>query len=362
MERKRRLAMVFAMIGVALGTGHLVQQGAAGNAGPAAASATPTQIVQVSAGPEAAVAPPIAAAATVVPASPVVIADMPKAPVVADPAPIVTADLSPSAAAPAPPVVDLSPAPAGVAGKADPLIVTPPALPNLAPAPVVADACAPSLRLAAAPQAMIGVSLVAPCAPDARVVIGHGGLSITGKTNAQGSLFLSIPALEVDATVSVRFADATETAQSVRVPAMATLRRMGVQWQNGDAFQLHAFENDAGYDEPGHVSAAKPQMPTTGLAGVGGFITLLGEPGVDLPMLAEVYTFPAGIAANADFVIEAAVTDATCGRELLGETIMTLAGNVYIADLTLAMPDCDAVGDILVLKNLLTDLTIAAAN
>ena len=50
------------------------------------------------------------------------------------------------------------------------------------------------------------------------------------------------------------------------------------------------------------------------------------------------------------------------GRELLGETIMTLAGDVYITELTLAMPDCEAVGDILVLKNLLTDLTIAAAN
>jgi hypothetical protein len=209
---------------------------------------------------------------------------------------------------------------------------------------------------------MIGVSLVAPCAKDARVVIAHEGLTITGKTNAEGSLFLSIPALAVEAQVIARLPSGNEVEESVRVPAMATLRRMGVQWHDADAFQLHAFENGAGYGESGHISADEPQTPTTGLSGTGGFITLLGDTSVELPMMAEIYTFPAGIAANADITIEAAVTDATCGRELLGETIMTLAGEVYISELTLAMPECDAVGDILVLKNLLTDLTIAAAN
>lgn len=369
MERKRRLAMVFAMIGVALGTGHLVQKGAAGNAGQAAARVMPTQIVQVSAGPEAAEKPPIVAASTVAPVSPVIVAKIPEPAVATAPAPVVIADLGPIPAMPAPPAIGQTPVLDSADSSTNPLALASPAAPvdpvvQAKPAlqPAVADTCARSLRLAAAPQAMIGVSLVAPCAPDTRVVIGHAGLAITGKTNAEGSLFLSIPALDVEATVNVRFPDATEIEQSVRVPAMATLRRMGVQWQNADAFQLHAFENGAGYNEPGHVSAARQHTPTTGLAGVGGFLTLLGEPDVDLPMQAEIYTFPAGIAANADIVIEAAVTEATCGRELLGETLMTLAGDVYITDLTLAMPDCDAVGDILVLKNLLTDLTIAAAN
>ncbi|MGL4320894.1 MAG: hypothetical protein ACRCS3_08530 [Paracoccaceae bacterium] len=308
------------------------------------------------------------------------------------PSPVVTADLSPSLLPAFGGSNDAKVAPAEIAPLVTPqtapeeaqaeIAPTVPAAPPLVPAtvsdtagapetvqtpalvvtPETADACTPSLRLAAAPQAMIGVSFVAPCAPNARVVIDHEGLAITAKTNAQGTLFLSVPALAVDAKVSARLAEAAPVEQSVRVPAMATLRRMGVQWHDADAFQLHAFENGAGYDEPGHVSASKPQIPTTGLAGMGGFITVLGDASVTSPMMAEVYTFPSGIAANADIVIESAVTEATCGRELLGETIMTLAGDVYITELTLAMPDCDAVGDILVLKNLLTDLTIAAAN
>jgi hypothetical protein len=397
MERKQRLAMVFAMAGVALGAGHLVQNGAGASA-PAAAA--PTQITQVSAGPEAVAKPILAEAVAPSPASPVVVVDAapdaapaPAQPAPDLPAPVVVADLSPSLipslrppapaavvvqpalqadTSPLPQIVPPEPTDGPAALPAAPVATTAPAtsitpVPTVAPAvaPTVAtapDACAPTLRLAAAPQAMIGVSLVAPCSPEARVVIGHEGLSITGKTNAEGSLFLSLPALAVEATVTARLPQGQDVSQTVRVPAMATLRRMGVQWQDADAFQLHAFEEGAGYGQPGHVSADKPQMPTTGIAGTGGFMSVLGDNSVDLPLLAEVYTFPAGIAANADIVIEAAVTDATCGRELLGETIMTLAGEVYITELTLAMPDCDAVGDILVLKNLLTDLTIAAAN
>mgnify|MGYP006147623581 CR=1 FL=1 len=59
-------------------------------------------------------------------------------------------------------------------------------------------------------------------------------------------------------------------------------------------------------------------------------------------------------------VVEAAVTEATCGRELLGETLTSRGGAVEVAELTLAMPDCAAAGDILVLKNLVPEMTLAA--
>ena len=56
------------------------------------------------------------------------------------------------------------------------------------------------------------------------------------------------------------------------------------------------------------------------------------------------------------------MTESTCGRELLGETLSSVAGKVQVTDLTVAMPECDAVGDYLVLKNLVPDLNIASAN
>jgi hypothetical protein len=96
----------------------------------------------------------------------------------------------------------------------------------------------------------------------------------------------------------------------------------------------------------------------------GGFLSLLGDAATDNPLLAEVYTFPADPAAKPEVVVEAAVTDKTCARELLAETLSSSSssGSVFVTDLTLAMPDCDAVGDYLVLKNLFLDLNMASLN
>jgi hypothetical protein len=408
MDRKRQLSVVFATIGIALGAGHLVQSGPGG--GGVSAASTTANIDFVSAGaaeaapvltaeasatdavviaepvPSEPVSPPKTDAQVAVtpPAQPTTEAVMvPPAPVndLVVPAAPQTVSVDPQPITPAAPAASISGAGSDLAATPTPAVdaVLPAAVspetvstspiiatPVIAtPAPVidtVEAACPVTMKIAAAPQAMIGVSIVAPCAPDARVVIEHEGLAITGKTDAAGSLFLSLPALAVDASVTAYVAEADGVSESLRIPAMATLRRFGVQWQGKDAFQLHAFENEASYGDEGHLSATDPHTPLTGAPPAGGYVTLLGDAQVTLPMLAEIYTFPAGGTANADVLVEAAVTEATCGRALQGETIMALAGEAHVTALTLAMPDCDGVGDILVLKNLVTDLTIAAAN
>ena len=128
----------------------------------------------------------------------------------------------------------------------------------------------------------------------------------------------------------------------------------GVVGLADDTFQLHAFEKGAGYGQPGDVWSGAPVSPD------GGYLVSLGDPGLDIPMLAEVYTFPTDIPA--DLTIEATVTETTCGRELLGEVLQAQAGKVTVNELTLAMPDCDALGDILVLKNPGRDTTLATVN
>ena len=94
----------------------------------------------------------------------------------------------------------------------------------------------------------------------------------------------------------------------------------------------------------------------------GGWMVALGDASTDLPLFALVYTFPSTPGLNADVVVEAAISGDTCGRELLVETIDSTGGAATVTDLTVAMPDCDAIGDILVLKNLASDLKIAAAD
>lgn len=298
-----------------------------------AAASKPKGIERVSAGPEAVAA--VAETAPALPPSAAPLAEMPEpAMTVAEPD--------------APPRVSDGPTLAA-------LPELPPILPEPMAEPAVpVDSCTPAMMLAAGPQAMISVSIAAPCRAGARVVLRHAGLALAEELAGDGTLRLDLPALRQDGEVSVLFADALVLRDAVAVPEAAAVHRFAVQWMAGDTFQLHAFENGADYGQPGEVWSAAPVSPG------GGYLVSLGNPGLDLPMLAEVYTFPA--AAPVDLSIEATVTETTCGRELLGEVLEARAGKVTVNELTLAMPDCDALGDILVLKNPGRDMTLATAN
>lgn len=350
-ENKSRVIRVAAVLMVAAGAGFVMQNMQKANAQQQAST-------EVAAKPKA--IENLAAAettATVTEVRP--IAEKPAAPVVAAIAP------APTAAAPLPAPIVVAAAEATLPA-APPIAQAAPSLPvtiQPEPEPVeAADACAITLDLMSEANAMIGVTMLAPCHAGERVVLKHGGLAVTGQTTANGALFTGIPALQSPAMVEVLFSDGETYEASIDMPDLADLRRFAVQWQADDAFQLHAFENGAGYGDAGHISGADPHRPAAGAPAKGGFLTLLGDSTTANPLLAEVYTFPTGAAAKSEVVIEAAVTEATCGRELLGETLTSAAGAVEVMDLTVAMPECDAVGDYLVLKNLAPDLNIASAN
>lgn len=321
MNMQRKLTLMIATGAVALGAGHIVQRKAADRTLAHEGVVIVTDVEPVAAGPQTE-AQPIPAIATVPMPAPVAALPVEQAPVL------------PVAAEAAP----------------DP-VLTPDAVVEL---PAEPD-CTAQLQLIPQPGAMIGLSLLAPCHPGERVVLRHAGMAVTGKTSESGALFGALPALATNASVKVRFASGDEVAETISMPDAANYSRFIVQWQDEDAFQLHAFENGAGYGQPGHLSAALMGSPAEG-----DFISLLGDSSTELPLLAEAYSFANGKASQV--VLEAAVTETTCNREILGETIMAEGGKVEIADLTLAMPGCDAIGDILVLKNLMQDMKLAAAN
>ncbi len=360
MNLQRKLTLVVATGAVALGAGHVVQKNAGTRmATETAAVAEPAAIavsslVPVAAGPEnmglakPAFTPPVLPAE----AAPIVAKVVPAAPPVTPAAP----EAKPVAVA-ATPKVATTPAPVAPVAPAAPLkqleLATTPDIAQVARVP--APDCSVKLDLVPQSNAMIGVSLLAPCNPGARVVLRHAGLAVTGTTSASGALATVIPALTTDATVDVAVGNTPATSGQITVPDVAKLTRFAVQWQGADAFQLHAFENGAAYADPGHISAAY-----TGKPGETGILSVLGDAKAELPLLAEVYTFAKS--GNAEIVLEAAVTSATCGREILGEMLVSTAGEVEVTDLSLAMPDCSGLGDILVLKNLMQDMTLAAAN
>ena len=351
MNTQRRLALAVSLLAVGLGAGHLVQSR---SAAPAAAPQPLADAAPVADLPTGTVVAAGLAQTALKPENVEQLAagldDLPS-PLSVLPS---TEGLSPLPAAPAlKPAAPVAP-PAAQAAPLPPSADTAPAQTATAPAP----ACDMTLDLLADSNAMIGITVIAPCRPNQRVMVKHGGLSVTGKTSASGTMFMNLPAMEVQAKLDLTFPDGEKLGSVVEMPEVASLQRFAVQWLDRDAFQLQAFENGADYGQPGHVSAAMPHTPAPGLASEGGFVTLLGDADVDLPMQAEVYTFP--IRGSAEVLVEAAVTPETCGRELLGETISVVGGTVNISELTLAMPECDAAGDILVLKNLVPEMTLAS--
>lgn len=225
--------------------------------------------------------------------------------------------------------------------------------------------CTPTLIAAPRPAAMVRLTLAAPCDPQTRVVIRHAGLAFGGMTTEDGTLSVSLPALTEDAQFTAALAQRGATTASLQVPQATDYARLGLQWQGADSFDLHAYEYGAEFGDAGHVWADNPRDPTFAARRGNGFMVTLGDDRLDWPLMAAIYSFPIATAPQAGDVrldIEAPVTDRTCGREMLAETIAAPGdGTVEVVDLTVPVPvpDCNATGGFIVLKNLLPELKVA---
>ncbi len=238
--------------------------------------------------------------------------------------------------------------------------------PLITPIPEVAEAPACDTTLTATPTdlAMVELTLADDCRPDAVVSIHHQGMMFHALTDGNGNLTVTVPALATEAFFIAAYDDGEGAVAITGVPSLAMYDRAVLQWQGEDDVQLHAFEFGASYGENGHIWAASAADPTRAVAGLGGFLTSLGDASVPDALMAEVYTFPSGIALRdgaIEISVEAEVTERNCGRLVEAQSIQLVPGEAAAAtDLTMTMPGCDAVGEYLVLKNMFQDLTLAS--
>jgi hypothetical protein len=210
------------------------------------------------------------------------------------------------------------------------------------------DGCTPELKLAAAPEAMIKLSLAAPCNRGERIVVRHSGLAFSARTNPEGTAELTVPALKVDALVTVYLEGSRLALGKIEVPDAANFTRLALIWDVGAEFELRMTEGDhvlvgtnAGTD-----AAARKIIP-------------LGLVTVQDPVLARVYSAPGASLGDAQITAELQITPETCGRTLKVETLLSLNGTVTKAERGVAVPLCGTSGDILVLKNLPPEPTLA---
>ena len=225
-------------------------------------------------------------------------------------------------------------------------------------------ACEYDLTAQPEAAAMVRLNLSAPCMTNERFTLHHNGMMITQATDDAGQSEMIVPALNETAVFIVAFANGEGAVANVQVTSLEYYDRAVVQWKGNSGMQIHALEYGADYGSDGHVWADASRDQSSAALGQGGFITRHGASDMDGALVAEVYTFPSGIMTDAGAValsVEAEVNQANCGRDIEAQSIQKMAdGSLQTQDLVLAMPDCNAIGDFLVLKNLLNDLKIAA--
>jgi hypothetical protein len=165
-----------------------------------------------------------------------------------------------------------------------------------------------------------------------------------------GRLALRLPALENEALVAAYFEGSSVALASILVPDAADHARFAFQLPFPVDFALRAEEGDAVYVG----GSSGPRQADAGK------IVTLGSESVSQPMLAQVYTFPDSGLASSTLSVEVRITDQTCSRSFVAETWITRDGSVTRQTQPVAIPLCGVSGDILVLKNLVPDLTLAA--
>ena len=227
----------------------------------------------------------------------------------------------------------------------------PEAMPDIEPdtnAAVEID-CVPAMTATAGTAATVALSVRAPCHTSASFTVHHQGMMFTATTDDAGAADLSVPAL-------------AEVA--VLIAAFASYDRAVLQWQGDKSVMLSAYEGDANFGDDAHIHADNPGDLARLAAAEGGYLVQLGDKTADNPLMAEVYTFPTGMMGDGPdvmLVAEAEITTGNCGQELSAQSIqVSPTGATSALDLTMVMPECDAVGDFLILQNMFEDLTIAS--
>jgi hypothetical protein len=224
--------------------------------------------------------------------------------------------------------------------------------------------CSIEMTADATIAAMVNIEIRSTCMPDTRVTLHHNGLMISEMTDDQGELFLTMPALSETAVFIADFGQDHSAITTVSVPSLRFYDRAVVQWQGAASLHLHALEFGAQFGQDGHIWDEQTGDLEKTIHGESGFLSLIGDPDLAEGMQAQVYTFPSGTTSRVGDIlleIEAEVTTATCGREISAQSLqISEAGVPRVQELQLTMPDCDAVGDFLVLKNVLEDLKVAA--
>ncbi|MAW08272.1 MAG: hypothetical protein CME61_08330 [Halobacteriovoraceae bacterium] len=224
--------------------------------------------------------------------------------------------------------------------------------------PTVPETCDQSIIATAQPGALMEVAISAPCHAGERFTLHHGGMFITETLDPTGAFTTLLPALTERAIVIADFATGADLDAFALVSDVDDYDRVLLQWQGDLGLELHALEFGATYGQLGHVwSEAAPGQGS-------GRVMYLGDPDQVSPSLVQVYSIRREVVAASqaavEISVEAEITASNCNRGIAAQLIERRNAHLRTHELTMDMPDCAAVGDFLVLNNLIESLKIVS--
>lgn len=204
----------------------------------------------------------------------------------------------------------------------------------------------PALSLAPAPDAFVVIDLNAPCAANAPFELRQGDIGFDAKTDDAGHWTGAVPALEPEARIDAIFLDGPHATAQVVVPGLASLNRVALSWRSDPAPGLHVHEAGLSVGEADHFHAEASRVAGTS---PGGYLTVLGNETRPDARYAQIFSAPAGMTELA-FEFMAPVTDLTCGTEFEAVSQRSLGGRSEApVMISIAMPECDAIGDAVIM-------------
>lgn len=199
------------------------------------------------------------------------------------------------------------------------------------------DGCSPTLSATLMVDALIELSIDAPCHPEERLVISHDDLVFSAATNANGNYSAFVPALSADAKIDVFLAEDVYLQTALKVPEADDHIRVTLQWSGEANFALHAYHDGASHGENGHVHALRPFDPNLEES----FLISLGDPHGPEPMIAEIYSVPATFIDKTRLEIEFQFTQKQCGQDFSAYISNNRTGaEKALKEVSFAVADC----------------------
>lgn len=207
----------------------------------------------------------------------------------------------------------------------------------------------------ATPKIAAQVLLVinAPCLPSTVVTIHHAGLSFREKLSSQGSFSLIIPAFEEFSRFEVDLNDGQRVVATAAVHDLARVNRTAISWQGHRDVDLLA--SDSLHRE---ISPQNPRSLYQALMDSGGYLTVLGNPDVVDPILAQVVTFFQSGTQAKTVSMSLVMTSCTGILNLRTAQVQPKIGQTG-RQLRLRLPRCVKGADKVVLNKVLESMTMA---